>query len=107
MSEKAFNVISRADQGQLLEDLNEEMDRLTAAVLKTGLKGKLTLTISVGKMKGNNNAVEVKTDLSAKLPQPIRTADLYFADEDGVLSRKDPRQPDLPGTTNVAPIRNN
>lgn len=105
MKETIVNVLSRADHGLLLDDLNNRLEDVTAAVLRTGAKGKITIQIDLSKTKGMNTGVEVRTTFKATAPEPVRPSDLYFADDEGMLSRKDPRQPELPGTTNVAPIR--
>lgn len=99
--ETIFGVLSRADQTQLLEDLNDDVAKLCARVRATKKKGKITLTIEVSKLKTGENALEVKCDFATKLPTADRNPELYFVDEQGGLSRKDPRQPDLPGTGNI------
>jgi hypothetical protein len=102
--ETVFNVISRADHGVLLSELDERLNEVVQAVLDTGVKGAITIQIDVGKAKGNNAMMEITTSFKAKTPEPVRVPDLYFADDDGKLSRKDPRQPDLLDN-NVQPLR--
>lgn len=104
-SETIVTVLSRADRGQLLDDANDMLAEITKAVRDTGGKGKLTLTIEVKTIK-DTGALEVAVNAKRDLPLPARSSELYFADEDGRVSRKDPRQPDLPGTDeNVQKIR--
>lgn len=103
--ETIFNVLARADHGQFVEDLNAALREVNAKVLETGCKGEITIKVKVDKTSGMNTGLEVACAFAAKVPQPPRAPDLYFTDEEGQLSRKDPRQPDLPGTDNVAPLR--
>ena len=99
-TENLITVLTRADMGQLLQDANEDLKKLAAAVMETDGKGKVTISISMAKVKGKQ-ALEVTPILKTDIPAPPRTADWYFADDDGTVSRKDPRQPDLPHTDNV------
>lgn len=101
--ETITTVLSRADHGQLLDDANAKLAELSRAVLDNEGKGKIVLTINVSKVKGKD-ALEVLTDMKADIPGPPRDADLYFANDEGQVSRKDPRQPDLP-ETNIEQIR--
>lgn len=103
--ENIFNVLSRADHGQFLADLNEALRTVNAKVLETGCKGEINIKVKIDKTAGMNTGLEVACAFTSKVPQPPRPADLYFTDEEGELSRKDPRQPELPGTDNVAPLR--
>ena len=105
MKETIVNVLSRADHGLLLDEANVALAEVAAAVLRTGMKGKVIVEITIAKTKGNNTGLEVMTNLKESRPVPARSADLYFADDDGFLSKRDPRQPDLPGTSNIEKIR--
>jgi len=87
-----------ADQrgGALHAELTERLAEVTAAVIEHGKAGSLTLTIKISQQKGAERAVIVADDLKVKVPAPERGESLFFADEDGNLSRRDPRQPALP-----------
>lgn len=103
-TESISTILGRADHGQLLVDANEKLEEMAKSVLEFEGKGKLTITLTVAKVKGKQ-ALEITTNIKADIPGPPRAPDLYFADEDGAVSRKDPRQPDLPGTDKITPIR--
>lgn len=102
--ETVVTVLGRADHGQLLDDANDLLSQITKAVKETGGKGKLTISIEVRTVK-KTDALELSANVKADLPLPTRSSELYFSNEDGRVSRKDPRQPDLPGTENVQKIR--
>lgn len=71
---------------------SESLQALVAAVLDTGKKGSVTVTVSVEPMKGNPDAMLTTIDVKEKLPtNPLRGA-VFYADDDGNLSRTDPGQ---------------
>lgn len=82
--------------GLLHAELSDQLATLAAAVSDTNKAGTLTLTIKVKPSKVFG-ALEVEDDLKVKPPQSDRGAAIFFADEHGNLSRRDPRQPQLPG----------
>ena len=103
-TENTLTILGRADHGQLIVDANEKLEELAKACLEFEGKGKLVLTLSVAKVKGKQ-ALEVSVAMKADIPGPARPSELYFASDEGEVSRKDPRQPALPGTDKVTPIR--
>lgn len=56
--------------------------------------GKLTLTINVSPSKVDN-AVQVRGEIKLTLPKD-QSESLFYTDRVGSLSRRDPRQPELP-----------
>lgn len=78
--------------GAIAEDLSEQLARLVLAVLDTEKSGKLNLTIT---LKPNDGTVAVATELKVTTPQPTRGAGIFFADGEGNLLRRDPRQTDM------------
>lgn len=81
--------------GLLHSEISEKLAEVVAGVLDLSKTGTLTLQIHVApsKVKG---AVEITDKVSAKPPEPDRDAALFYADSRGNLSRRDPRQPELP-----------
>jgi hypothetical protein len=76
------------------------MQQLVQAVADTHRPGSLTITLKVSKSKVSG-MVEIDDTVKVKLPEPARDASMFFADEDGNLSKDDPRQLTLP----VGPVR--
>lgn len=55
-----------------------------------------TLTIKVTVKPEADGAVKISTDFTAKVPRAAARPSLFFADSKGNLSRRNPRQPELP-----------
>lgn len=83
------------DAEQLLLDLIE-------AVQRTGKPGRLTLTLDVKRPKkaADALAIWVSANVTTKVPRPDTEDHLFFA-QGRALSRRDPRQPAMPGMRRV------
>jgi len=80
--------------GQLNQELTAAFAELIEAVETQAKGGSLTLTIKVS--HNGQNQLLVKDSIASKLPTPPPPETFYFADGHGGLSRRDPRQPQLP-----------
>lgn len=90
--------------GRLNARLSDQLAEITAAVKSSGKKGVLTLKIEIAPLaKGDTSTVTVTGTSAAKAPErdedSIRS--VWFAGENGQLSRNDPAQPPLPFRDNV------
>ena len=92
---RPFNqILPELSRGATLERLTEALGQVTEAVEKTGQAGSLTLKLN---MKSNGDgSVMIEEQISAKVPDADRGKTLFFVTADNDLSRRDPRQPDLP-----------
>lgn len=81
--------------GSLHSELSEKLQELVQAVMEHDKGGSLTLVIKI-KPAGNGINLVLSDDVQCKPPQPERPVALFYADDDGNLSRRDPRQPELP-----------
>lgn len=79
----------------LNNELTEELQRLVAAVVNQGKKGTLTLTIGVAPSEVDG-AIVITDKVVTKTPEPDRDPSLFFSDAAGNISRRDPRQAELP-----------
>lgn len=79
--------------GALAAELGEHLNELVEAVTETGKEGSLTVVV---KIKPEGNMLLVSDDVRVKLPVIKRSASVFYADADSNLTRKDPRQPELP-----------
>lgn len=86
-----FDALTEISDGRLLTQLDEKMSSLVAAVLKTGNKGTLSLSLSV-KRKGGEGQIEITPTLKATIPNKSIPARILFADEKGRLHTDDPNQ---------------
>lgn len=84
--------------GQIVEQLDADLQSLVQQVVATGKAGAVKLTLSVKPMKGAADALVVLADIEAKLPSFDDVGTLMFATPEGNLARNNlARQPELPG----------
>lgn len=81
-------------RGRLHDELSEQLQDVVAAVMKHGKTGALTVKFTV-KPQGDG-AIEIADAYTAKVPTPPAKASLFFADEQGRMSRERLDQPELP-----------
>ena len=80
--------------GALDDDLTAELGELAERVLLHGKAGTLSLKLSLSEKGGG---VIVAHEIKAVAPK-VKTEAFYYV-SDGVLCRRDPNQPQLPGAT--------
>lgn len=78
--------------GNTHDELSEGLHDLIDKVRETGKKGSLQLTVTVSPLKDDMNVLVVSDEIRLRLPEHARKASVFFADEQGNLSRTDPRQ---------------
>jgi hypothetical protein len=84
--------------GRTHNDLSEALAAVTKAVVDHGKPGSITLKITVKPAaKGDTAVVSVSDAITVKAPAGERGEFIFYADELGNLSKRDPRQPELPG----------
>jgi hypothetical protein len=83
--------------GDAKSDLHLALTKLVASVRSVGKAGKLTFKLKV-KLAKNGGAVVIDDEVDVVEPKPEVESTLLFADDDNVLTRRDPRQPRLPET---------
>jgi hypothetical protein len=82
--------------GALHSELGEKLAELSVACLDNEKGGTLTVTIKVKPAKVDG-ALIFEDEVKVKVPEPDRGGAIWFPDSNGNLSRRDPRQPELPG----------
>jgi hypothetical protein len=75
-------------------EVSKALAEVTAAVNEHQKSGELTLKFKI--RPNGDGAVMVSDGIVAKAPEGDRPESMFFADEDGNLSRRDPRQAELP-----------
>lgn len=84
-------------QGQIADEMGDQLAALVKAVRETGGKASLSLKLTIKPASKNNTEQLVVTDeIVATKPKPERGTTILFSTEEGNLSRRDPRQPELP-----------
>ena len=82
------------EAGGLLDELSETQHNLIDAIRLTGKGGELTIKLAY-KPDGSGQ-MTIKADVKAKEPALSRGTSLFFLTPEGNLTRRDPRQQDLP-----------
>lgn len=80
--------------GSLHSELGERLAEAAAAVVDHEKAATLTLTIKLS--PAGDGAVRVTDDVKTKIPAGDRGTSLFFTDDAGNLSRRNPRQAELP-----------
>jgi hypothetical protein len=86
--------------GELMIEATEVLTDLVRRVQTTGRNGSMSIVLTV---KAAGDMVAVVDDVTVKPPKVDREVKSYFVDDDGNLSRSNPRQPELPGLKTVPP----
>ena len=103
MSRVFMDCIREIRGGALPAELGELLQKLVADVRATGKGGKLTLVLDVKPMKkAGDNTLLIEDDIRIAAPTPDKAGTILYASEDNLLSRKDPRQPEITGLRDVA-----
>lgn len=83
--------------GDAMTELSEKLRELTLKVRATGRKGKLTFELTIAPLsKGGGTAVSITDKVKIAPPDTEPEMAIYYVNDDGALSRNDPRQRELP-----------
>lgn len=88
------DIIGDLDGGSVVEEATHQLRQVVRAARVAGKKGTLTLKIDV-EPDGRQFVINAKVD--AKLPVPAPAMTVFFADDDGDLTKSDPKQEPLRG----------
>lgn len=105
-----FNqVISAVEDGHLHNDLSDKLRDLVGdlenAATQRGGKAAGTFTLTL-KLSLEGGIMEIAADIATKAPKPKRGRSIFYVTPENNLTRRDPRQPDLPlRDVSVAPAR--
>lgn len=85
--------LSSFRRGALIAEADDVLGDLMTAIKETGGKGTLTITLP---FKVNNaGQVECDPTIACKKPVTPLGTGIYYVDEDGGLTRRDPNQDDM------------
>lgn len=80
-------------RGELLSQADDRLEELIEAVQRTGAKGEITIKLP---FKVNDaGQIECVPSIAMKKPQPALGTGIYFATDEGRLTRRDPNQSDF------------
>jgi hypothetical protein len=63
----------------------------------TGSKGSVTLTLTVSPAQKGRGALVLTHETKVRVPNQKASGSFWFADDNGNLTKKDPRQEEFPG----------
>jgi hypothetical protein len=106
MAQSFVDVLKELRGGQAIDDLTEEMESLVEAIRQSGRGGKLTLTITAKPAsKGSISTLMLDAAIAVKKPIKDTESTIFYATDENVLQRNDPRQPELTGLRRPAEVR--
>lgn len=80
-------------RGQLLNEGDAQLEKVINAMHETGGDGSITINLPFKLNKAGQ--IECTPKVTAKVPQRPMGTGIYWADDDGRLSRRDPAQMDI------------
>jgi hypothetical protein len=92
------NIITALDRGGVISDLDDLMREATRSAQTAGAKSKVTLELTIapnGTGVGDTPLFKVEAKTKVSAPQAPRQPSNFFVDDDGNLSRRNPRQEEL------------
>ena len=82
--------------GTTAKDLSARLDEVLQDIGERGGKGKVELVIAIEPDKSHgDHAVAITCTVTSKPPKRLPTSDFRFLTDAGVLTKKDPDQPEL------------
>lgn len=90
-------VLAEVQKGRISQSLASKLREVVKAVQATGQKGSISLTLKIQPAGGMT--VKVLPEVKTTVPEGEQETSIFFVTDEGDLSRSDPRQPQLPGTT--------
>lgn len=92
-----INTLADVRAGGVIDDLDDILADVVQAVRNTGKTGELTLKLTIKPAsKGDICTLFVDADIKTKLPRLDKGSTVFFADDDNSLTRRDPRQSEIP-----------
>jgi len=85
------------NKGGAITELDEALAKLTQQCRITGKSGKLTLVLKMKPVDNGSDIMEITDSISVSKPEMPRKSALFYATDEGQLTRNDPRQPEIPG----------
>lgn len=88
-----LGVLQTHRRGEILKEADAALTDVIDAIRQHGGKGKLTLTLNFKLEKGDQ--ISLTPDLKTEKPRRAMSTGIFFATDDGQLTRTDPNQGDL------------
>lgn len=89
-----IEVLQKMDDGGALEDFRDALTEVTKAVEARGGSGSVSLTLKIAKI--GRRQLQVVDEVKHTVPKIVKEPTVFFATEEGQLSRQDTNQLMLP-----------
>lgn len=89
------DIMREVNEGRLVDEASEALVRVIEAVQRTHKKGAVTMTINVVPDKADEAVIELEATVAAKVPTRSMRKSVFFIDQHGNLTRRDPRQREM------------
>jgi hypothetical protein len=89
-------VLQELAKGEIHADASKLLHELIDAVQEHGKKGTLTIRVEVGPIAKDDTSVLIVKGSVESRPPKTPPSSAYYVDNTGNLSRRDPKQPELP-----------
>lgn len=97
MGKQFIETLNDIRQGAIADEMGEQLADLVKTIRETGGKGSISLTLTIKPAgKTNTEQLVVSDQIVVKKPKPEQGTSILFSTEAGSLTRRDPRQPELP-----------
>lgn len=102
MAKEFTQTLREVRDGDLVAELTDKMRQLVEAVRGTDRGGSITVKLTLKPMKKGIGMYTVEDEVKLASPEPERESTTFmFVTADNELTRRDPRQPELPGVRGV------
>jgi hypothetical protein len=81
------------------------MQEAVMASREHGAESSITLTIKLTPANGDATQISVRDSIKVKLPEPKKPNSIFYATDDGCLSRTDPNQTEMQLSVSSTPDR--
>ena len=91
LSNHAVRLLRVQNDGRTIDELDESIKEVVRAACATNKKGKVSLTLDIDP-SADGEQVTITATVDSKVPKPVTPARIYFASEEGTVSREHPNQ---------------
>lgn len=88
-----IQTLSEQRKGRFAAEATEALAAVVKACRETGKKGAITLKLTI---RPTSTEMMVSDEIETKIPKADTSASVFYDTEDGLLSRTDPDQTELP-----------
>lgn len=87
--------LSQLRAGKAVEEFDNALSELVQTIRDSGSSGRLTLALEIKPMTNDDTTMAIFDKMKIDPPKKKTGQTIMYALDDGGLSRRDPRQPDL------------